>query len=67
MTEDEKREFKEAVKMAIAEAIKDGVKEAHTEWLNDQFAAFGKWTFLGLGAAAFIYLLKLFGVERVWH
>ena len=27
---------------------KDAVKEALKEWLNEQFAAFGKWTLTGL-------------------
>lgn len=33
---------------------KDAVKEALKEWLNDQFAAFGKWTLTGLLSAAFV-------------
>jgi len=39
---------------------KDAVKEALKEWLNEQFAAFGKWTLTGLLSAAFagmVYLL----------
>ncbi|MFJ1253430.1 hypothetical protein [Cupriavidus sp. CuC1] len=29
-------------------AFKDAVKEGIAEWLNQQFAAFGRWTFYGL-------------------
>ncbi|NMM21858.1 MAG: hypothetical protein HHJ15_18215 [Rhodoferax sp.] len=32
---------------------KDVVKEALREWLDDAFATFGRWTFMGLLAAAF--------------
>lgn len=35
------------------EVQKAAVKEALKEWLNDQFAAFGRWTFGSLIAAAF--------------
>lgn len=30
------------------DGFKDAVKEAIREWLNEQFAAFGRWTFYGL-------------------
>lgn len=32
---------------------KDAVKEALKEWLDEAFATFGRWTFMGLLAAAF--------------
>jgi hypothetical protein len=35
------------------EIQKEAVKEALKEWLNEQFAAFGKFTFYGLLSAAF--------------
>lgn len=47
MREEDREEFKEAV------------KEAAKEWLNEQFAAFGKWTAVGIGAAVFFFLFKL--------
>lgn len=33
-------------------AFKQAVKEAITEWLNTQFAAFGRWTFYGICSLA---------------
>jgi hypothetical protein len=42
------------------EDVKEALKEAHKEWLNDHFAAFGRWTFMafmGLLFAAFIQFL----------
>ena len=33
---------------------KEAVKEALQEWLDKQFAMFGKWTLTGLLAAAFV-------------
>ena len=38
---------------------KDAVKEALKEWLNEQFAAFGKWTLTGLLFAAFVGMVYL--------
>lgn len=35
------------------EAQKEVLKEAIHEWLNEQFALFGRWTFYGLMAMAF--------------
>lgn len=33
-------------------AFKDAVKQAIKEWLDEQFAAFGRWTFYGLCSMA---------------
>jgi hypothetical protein len=33
-------------------AFKEAVKQAIKEWLNEQFAAFGRWTFYGLCSMA---------------
>lgn len=49
------------------EVQKQAVKEALREWLNDQFAAFGRWTFYGLAAAAFVGLVYLALVGAGWH
>lgn len=38
---------------------KEALKEALKEWLNDQFALFGRWTFTGLMAMAFVGLVYL--------
>lgn len=40
--------------------VKEALKQAHKEWLDDHFAAFGRWTFMafaGLLFAAFIQVL----------
>lgn len=42
------------------EDVKKALKEAHKEWLDDHFAAFGRWTLLaimGMAFAAFIQFL----------
>jgi hypothetical protein len=57
--------------MAMPEIDKDvqkeAVKEALKEWLNEQFASFGKWTFMGLLAAAFVGLVYLALTGQGWH
>lgn len=49
------------------ELQKQAVKEALHEWLDEAFAAFGKWTFMGLMAAAFTGLIYLMLVGMGWH
>jgi len=42
------------------EDVKEALKEAHKEWLDEHFASFGRWTmmaFSGLVFAAFIQFL----------
>lgn len=46
---------------------KEAVKEALKEWLNEQFASFGKWTFMGLLSAAFAGLVYLALTGMGWH
>ncbi len=44
---------------------KNLIKQAIKEWLNDQFAAFGKWSLFGILAAAMaagVYLIVM-----SWH
>ena len=43
------------------------VKEAIGEWMDAQFAAFGKWTLAGLVIAAFGGLVYLAMIGAGWH
>lgn len=43
------------------EARKRILKEAISEWLDSQWAEFGKWTFRGLYAALLVGALYLYG------
>ncbi len=49
------------------EIQKQAVKEARREWLTDQFAAFGRWTFYGLLSAAMAGVAYLALVGLGWH
>lgn len=40
--------------MPIDNEYKQAIKEALQEWLDKQFAAFGKWTLAGLLSAALV-------------
>ena len=42
------------------------VKEAIKEWLNEQFASFGMWTFKGILAAAFAGACYLWLAGHGW-
>lgn len=48
---------------AFKKALKDGIKE----WLDEQFAAFGKWSLAGLLAAAFCGLVYLALTGQGWR
>ncbi len=48
------------------EAQKEAIKEAITEWMDEKFAEFGKWTFRGLIAAAFAGCVYLGSLGHVW-
>jgi hypothetical protein len=50
-----------------AEEEKKLLKQAIKEWMNDQFAAFGRMTFYGLLSAAFAGLVYLALVGAGWH
>ena len=52
---DEKRIYKEAI------------KEVLEEWLDKQFALFGKWTVTGLVAMAFAGMVYLALSGQGWH
>lgn len=43
----------------IKQAQRDGIKE----WLDEKYAAFGRWSLMGLSAALFVWLVK-FAVTR---
>lgn len=49
------------------EEQKDLIKEALKEWLNEQFAAFGRWSFMGLLSVAFAALTYIWLYEHGWH
>lgn len=48
------------------EVLKQAVKEAAKEWLDEQFKAFGKWTAAGLSAVAFYAVVKFFVISGYW-
>jgi hypothetical protein len=47
--------------------VKDALKEGLREWLDEKFAAFGKWSLMGLGAAALAGLVYLAMAGAGWH
>jgi hypothetical protein len=48
------------------EAIKDALKEGLREWLDDQFAEFGKWTMRAAMAAALAGVVWLALISSGW-
>jgi len=48
------------------ELFKQAMKEAGKEWLTEQFAAFGKWSAIGIASGAFYLLVKFFVINGVW-
>lgn len=49
------------------ETQKEALKEAIHEWMNEQFATFGRWTFYGLLAAAFAGCVYLALKGQGWN
>lgn len=49
------------------EAVKQALKEAIKEWLDEQFAMFGKWTLMGLASAGIAALGYLILTTSGWH
>jgi hypothetical protein len=47
--------------------LKDAFKEAVKEWLDDMFAAFGRWSLMGIGAAAVAGLGYFLLTVNGWH
>lgn len=48
------------------DAQKAAIKEAMKEWLDEQFAAFGRWAFYGLLASAFTGVVYLALIGQGW-
>jgi hypothetical protein len=49
------------------DAVKDALKEGLHEWLDEKFAAFGKWSLGGLAAAGLAGLVYLAMTGAGWH
>ena len=49
------------------EETKSALKQAIKEWLDEQFAKFGRWTFYGLAAAGLAALTYLIMAANGWH
>lgn len=64
MSEQEQDRYPLAIDTELQKAA---VKEALKEWLDEQFATFGKWTFTGLLAAAFAGGVYLAMAGAGWH
>lgn len=46
---------------------KEALKEALKEWLDEKFASFGKWTLMGISAAALGILAYFILISNGWH
>lgn len=46
---------------------KEVIKLALKEWLNEQFAAFGRWSLFGILSMAFSVLVYIWLAEHGWH
>lgn len=46
--------------------FKEAVKEGIQEWLDKQFATFGRWTFYGIMSSAFAGLVYLVLLKMGW-
>lgn len=49
------------------ELIKNAAKDAIKEWLDDQFAKFGKWSMAALASAALAALVYFILTASGWH
>lgn len=58
----DERRFRELDK----EILKQAMKEAVHEWLEEKFAQFGRWTFFGISAAALGGVTYFIGWLQ-WH
>jgi hypothetical protein len=58
----------EEIRAAIKdEQIKRALKEAMREWLDEQFARFGRWSFYGLMSAGLVALVYAILTTSGWH
>lgn len=58
----------EEIRAAIKdEHIKAALKEALREWLDEKFAAFGKWSLGGIAAASLGALVYFILSAQGWH
>lgn len=48
------------------EQIQEALREALREWLDEKYAAFGKWSLHGLLAAGLAGMVYLFLVSQGW-
>lgn len=46
---------------------KEALKEALQDWLDKQFAAFGKWTLSGLASAGLVAIVYFILTSQGWH
>lgn len=61
-------EFKELMQRdTFKNVIKDAFKEAAKEWLEIQFATFGRWSFYGAASAALVGILYFILWINGWH
>lgn len=59
--------LKQKPKIAMShDEIKDVLKEALKEWLDDKFTAFGKWSFYGLCSAGMFALIYFILTINGW-
>lgn len=47
--------------------MKEALREALREWLDEKYAAFGKWSFHGILAAGLAGMVYVFLVSQGWH
>ena len=45
---------------------KEAIKEALSEWLDDKFSEFGKWSLKGMVAFALVGLVYLWAASHGW-
>jgi hypothetical protein len=49
------------------ELMREAVKEAASEWLDDKFRQFGKWSIMGLAAAGLVAIVYFILQLNGWH
>ena len=47
--------------------MKKAAKEAIKEFLDERFAAFGRWSFYTIGALALVAILYMILISQGWH